>query len=236
MMKRFLIGFFVLFALLMASTATAKVFAVEIEEFGGFSDPYSHRFYTQTLPLIEQQYGSQVRLVFRHYPFAFQPFSQEPAEASECARDQGVFRAYHNLAFENFPIQSIEQLKDFARTLNLDLVRFNACLDSHANRQRVLDDIAEGTQRGVSGTPTFFIGNQIIVGAQPLQAFQEAIENALRNQVRDQQAEPRIGPSNARVKIEAFMGFQDPFSGRFWRDTLPRILAHYPSEVQLVFT
>jgi protein-disulfide isomerase len=38
---------------------------------------------------------------------------------------------------------------------------------------------AEGRALGVSSTPTFFINGRPLVGAQPVEAFREAIDAAL---------------------------------------------------------
>ena len=38
----------------------------------------------------------------------------------------------------------------------------------------------EGRAAGVSGTPTFIINGRRLVGSQPLEAFREAVEDALR--------------------------------------------------------
>jgi protein-disulfide isomerase len=39
--------------------------------------------------------------------------------------------------------------------------------------------VAEGRAAGVRGTPTFFVNGRRLVGAQPVEAFREAIEDAL---------------------------------------------------------
>jgi len=38
----------------------------------------------------------------------------------------------------------------------------------------------EGRAAGVSGTPTFFVNGKKLVGSQPLAAFREALQDALR--------------------------------------------------------
>jgi len=43
----------------------------------------------------------------------------------------------------------------------------------------VKEDLADGQSAGVSGTPTFFINGQQLVGAQPFEAFQQIIEQEL---------------------------------------------------------
>jgi predicted DsbA family dithiol-disulfide isomerase len=56
---------------------------------------------------------------------------------------------------------------------------FAACVESHRHRDAVLADLAEGRAAGVRGTPTFFVNGRRLVGAQPLQVFQKAVQDAL---------------------------------------------------------
>jgi protein-disulfide isomerase len=41
-------------------------------------------------------------------------------------------------------------------------------------------DFQEGQGLGINGTPTFFVNDQVLVGLQPLEVFEQAIEDALR--------------------------------------------------------
>ncbi|GEM_PF-6055060 len=209
---------------------------MKIEEFGGFDDPFSQKFYAQTLSQIQSAYGKKIELVFRHFPLDFQQYSQVTAQASECSREQGKFREYHNLLFENRDF-SDKALQEYAVKLGLDADKFASCLSSGAEKEKVSKDFADGSARGVSGTPTFFLsgpkGNEKVVGAQEYGVFKQAIETVLNGQpadkskpspeAADQQAEPRIGVGT-RVTITTYFGFQDPYSAKFVNDTMDIIL------------
>jgi protein-disulfide isomerase len=56
---------------------------------------------------------------------------------------------------------------------------FKACMESGAMRERVNADASEGQRLGVTGTPSFLINGKPLVGAQPFEAFQQAIDAAL---------------------------------------------------------
>ena len=67
----------------------------------------------------------------------------------------------------------------------MDATKFNSCLDSGKYTQEVQKDFADGTQVGVSGTPSFYIGKrggqaQNIVGAQPYSALKQTIDQLLK--------------------------------------------------------
>jgi protein-disulfide isomerase len=100
-------------------------------------------------------------------------------EAARCAGAQGRYWPYHDMLFERQPNFQREQLIDYAIDLNLDRERFTRCVDDHEYRAGVEADFAEGRDLGVRGTPTFFVNGTPLVGAQPVEGFRAAIDDAL---------------------------------------------------------
>jgi protein-disulfide isomerase len=101
-------------------------------------------------------------------------------EAARCAGEQGRYWAYHDVLFERQPRFERDDLVAYAINLNLDRERFERCLDGHTMRAAVEADLAEGRALGVRSTPSFLINGKPLVGAQPVEAFRVAIDNALR--------------------------------------------------------
>jgi protein-disulfide isomerase len=110
-------------------------------------------------------------LVYKHSAFLGQE-SVWAAQAAECAADQGKFWQYHDLLFD--------KLVGFAKELGLDMTKFEPCLKNDQTLARVQADQEEGSEAGVRGTPTFFINSVPLVGAQPIENFRSAIEQALK--------------------------------------------------------
>jgi len=158
---------------------------VTILEFSDFQCPYCGRFFNQVEPKIARQYieSGKVRFGYLHFAFLGQE-SLWAAEASECAADQDAFWEYHDKLFdsqngENRGAFSKENLKQFAADLGLDTKAFNQCLEGGKYTQYVQSQVNIGRQIGVQSTPTFLINGQAVIGAQPFEAFQQAIENSL---------------------------------------------------------
>ena len=103
----------------------------------------------------------------------------QAAEAGECAHEQGKFWEMHDLLFSTQATISIENSKQLAVQLGLNVDQFNQCMDSHKYTQEVQADMNDGNALSVSGTPTFFINGLRLVGAQPLSAFTSVIDQEL---------------------------------------------------------
>ncbi len=132
-----------------------------LTEFGDFQCPHCARFGLAVLPALERDLigPGTVRFEYRHYPF-LGPESFDAAEASECARDQGVFREYHDVLLQLTAREerlTRERLVSTARDLGLETLRFSLCLESGEKKARVLEDLEYGSNLGVRGTPTLFL-------------------------------------------------------------------------------
>ncbi len=81
---------------------------------------------------------------------------------------------------ENRGAYAKANLKRFAAELGLDQARFGACLDSDKYLAKVRAETKAGKDQGVTGTPTFFINGQRLVGAQPYEQFVQVINVFLK--------------------------------------------------------
>jgi len=123
-----------------------------------------------------------VKIVYKDFPLAIHANAQKAAEASRCAAEQGKYWEYHDRMFSNQSTLAPDNLKKFAADLQMDTAQFDSCLDSSKYAPAVAKDVAEGNRVGVTGTPAFFVNGRFLSGAQPFNAFQEAIEDALAAQ------------------------------------------------------
>jgi len=153
---------------------------VTVVEFSDFQCPFCRTFSEGTLPALVAAYGDRVRFVYRDFPLAaLHPDAQKAAEAAQCAFAQGMFWPYHDRLFRFQRALDVAALKEHARAVGLNGAVFDACLDSGRYAREVLDDVADGRAYGVTGTPTFFINDRMVVGAQPFAVFQQVIEEEL---------------------------------------------------------
>ncbi len=179
---------------------------VALVEFSDFECPYCSRFAQDVLPEIERVYVKTGRVLFayRHLPLeAIHRRAVRAAAAADCAGQQGRFWEMHDQLFRNPKALDDIALRAHADELKIDSNGFMQCLDGPA-LAKVRSDVAVAAALGVSGTPTFFVGSVTgggvlatnkLIGAQPLSAFVEALDGALKAQ---DGRSPQVAPGDSR--------------------------------------
>lgn len=159
---------------------------VTIIEYSDFQCPYCGRFSDETEDLIIENYVAtgQVYFVYRSMGNFLSDNiarsvggvagseSKDSAAAAYCAGDQGMYWEFHDILFANWAGEeegafAPRRLEAFGEALNLDMVAFNECISSDKYSDKVFQDGIDGAAAGVSGTPAFFVNDQVISGAQP---------------------------------------------------------------------
>jgi protein-disulfide isomerase len=130
---------------------------VTLVEYGDFECPYCGMAH----PIVQkaqQQLGSDLRFVFRHFPLAeAHPHARAAAQAAEAAGAQGKFWEMHDALFEHQDALEAEDILSYAESLGLDRAKFARDLEAPAYAKKVRDDFRSGVRSGVNGTPTFFV-------------------------------------------------------------------------------
>lgn len=153
---------------------------ITIVEFSDFYCGFCTRFATETLPLLQEQYGEQIRFVYRDLPIIGGQVSFDAAIAGNCAYDQGKFWEFHNLIFANNGARDRDTFIAFSGELGMDPEAFAVCLDDTAKQEEVTLDYLDGQALGIQGTPAFFINGRSVSGAQPFNTFALVIDAELK--------------------------------------------------------
>ena len=121
-----------------------------------------------------------MRIEWRDFPYRGQE-SVNAALAARAAQEQGMFWEYHDLLYENQKSPnsgafSDEKLLGFAREAGLDTEQFEESFKSGRYEPVVNEDFRKALDAGIQGTPSFDINGRILVGPQPLETFEQVIE------------------------------------------------------------
>jgi len=149
---------------------------VTIVEYSSHTCGHCIDFHNDTFPLLVDKYvkTGQVRFVLR----LVSPL--ELGMSVLCANEQEKFPEFNEHLFARIEeLESVDGLKEMAGTLGLDQDAFSQCLDSERYKDRVNQWFDQVGEDGVEGTPTFFINGQKLIGNQPLEVFEQIIEEAL---------------------------------------------------------
>src|SRR3990167_3468683 len=156
---------------------------VTIVEYSDLECPYCKSFHPSMIRLMNE-YSNQVRWIYRHFPLSFHVNAQKEAEAAECAGKLGgneKFWAYIDKIFERTTSNgtgfALDALAPLAKELGLNEARFKTCLDGGEFAAHVQQDLQEGADFGVNGTPTTFVNGQPVEGAVPYEQLKAVVES-----------------------------------------------------------
>lgn len=158
-----------------------------IEVFSDFQCSHCQTAATELIPRLVPDYVNtgKVRVTFRNFP-RIGPESLAAAKAAVCAGDQGQFWAYHDKLFavQRTPGAYLAgNLLAYARELGLDTAAWSQCIKTDDVDKRVAADLSDGRERGLRGTPTFYITaggrTQTVEGAVPYDQFLQVVNAAV---------------------------------------------------------
>ncbi|MFA6383263.1 MAG: thioredoxin domain-containing protein [Parcubacteria group bacterium] len=155
---------------------------VKVVVYSDFQCPYCKLFWS-TLRDTIKQYEGEVLFGYKELPLSIHPQANDAALAAQCALEQNKFWEYGDKLFGDQDdwtnIADTQKFKEYAKTLGLNTVQFNQCLDSKKYQNKIDNSVSEATGFGVSGTPATFINSQFKNGVTSADDLKTAIEEEL---------------------------------------------------------
>lgn len=152
---------------------------VTLVEFSDYQCPFCKRVRPTIFRLLDE-YKGKLRYVFADFPLSFHKDAKKAHEAAHCAGDQEKYFEYSRKLFDNQTAIKVEDLKKYAKELQLNTKEFDQCLDSGKHAKDVEKLAEAGAAAGVSGTPAYFINGIMLSGALPYDSFKEIIDAELK--------------------------------------------------------
>lgn len=166
--------------------------SVTIDVFEDFQCP-ACQYYTdsiETLIIQNLLSSGDVKYTFHNYPFldgngaGNNGESDQSANASMCANEQGKFWEMHSVIYANWNGENQGNLSDvrlvaMAEAAGLEMDAFNDCFRSNKYQDDIQADFELGQTMGVSGTPSVFV-NGVKVGQPGKIATYQEIADAVQ--------------------------------------------------------
>jgi uncharacterized protein YkwD/Mg-chelatase subunit ChlD len=158
---------------------------VVLVEYSSFQCPFCARFAQEVLPQIQDQYIKTGKVLYILKDFPLSDWNLD-AQAAACAGAQGpeAFWAMHDRLFAEQKnwlghADAVDKFKSYAAELGLDRTAFEICLNSGDFAEIITSEKAAAVKRGIRGTPTFFINDQLLIGLVPVEVMASQIDAAL---------------------------------------------------------
>ncbi len=131
-----------------------------IVEFADYQCPHCQKAVKELDDLLVK-YKGKISLAFRNDPLVHHEHARDAAMAALAAGRQGKFWQMHDLIFDKqsdmeSPSFMVINFEDYARTLHLDISRFERDAQDKTLASELDQDISAAHSQGVTQTPTFY--------------------------------------------------------------------------------
>lgn len=158
---------------------------ITLVEYGSYDCPYC-RAANERVAELRDEFGDEMRYVWRHRPIPGSDLALRAADLAERAALRGKFWAAHVELMTRSPALSEDDLRAVATKLELDAepqrVEVDEELRAHEHVER---DIASARSSGVHVTPTWYINGRKYLGLWDSSEFTNALLGTLGQRVRD---------------------------------------------------
>ncbi len=158
---------------------------VKVILFSDFQCPYSKMFYEQSFKKILEDYKDKVLFVYKQLPLDFHERAKQASMASECAGEQGKFWEMADKLYatqkdwSDSKASADAKFKAYAASFGLSMSKFNECMSQSKFEDKISADSDQAKEFGISGTPSFFVGDQFSGGVVGYEEMKKMIEEQL---------------------------------------------------------
>ncbi len=124
-----------------------------------------------------QEEDPRVRVVYKNFPILGEA-SELAAKAALASQAQGMHQAFHEALLASQTDMTTAEILKIAVTIGLDAKRLEADMANPAWQAVIDKNRALATELGISGTPGFIVGTELVPGALDLNGLKELIARA----------------------------------------------------------
>ena len=156
---------------------------ITIVEFTDFGCSFCRRHHQFTFRQLVDEFveRGKVFYVVKQFPIT-SPQGELAALAAICAGEQGTYWAMHNALFAAGDVWDSDastahrQIMTIAADLGLDRAELQACIERPSTQDVIARHVSEAHALHIFGTPVFFVNNQLLSGAQPIERWRELLQ------------------------------------------------------------
>jgi len=128
-----------------------------------------------TLDQIRAESGDKLALIIRPY-FKNSSLADQAQTAVDCAGEQGKWVEMRALLFAQAKNKQLSagSFSAYAEQISLNAGDFTSCLTKNQKSVKIEQLIQEAETYKVQGTPTMFVGEEVILGARPYEDFTDS--------------------------------------------------------------
>jgi protein-disulfide isomerase len=152
---------------------------VVIVEFADFECPHC-AVMKNVLKELFEKHNQDLVIYFKQFPLPFHANAKLASQATLAAHKQGAFWQMHDLIFDNQSTLNPEIFKNFATQLGLNVEKFLADMNDPAIQVEIENQMKEGMQNGLTGTPTVFINGRLYRGETNVEKLSAKVLEALK--------------------------------------------------------
>jgi protein-disulfide isomerase len=148
---------------------------VKLVVFFDYACPYCKQGHADVSRLLRED--PRLMVIYRDFP-VLSPASTEAAMASLSAASQGSYRKFHDAMFESPGRVSLARTLGIVKGVGLSEERTTSDLKNTALKAEIDRNLVLGRELGLTGTPSYVVGNRILSGAVGYDRLKEAIAAA----------------------------------------------------------
>jgi len=145
---------------------------VTLVEFFDYNCPYCRRVAPTVVELEEADPG--LRLVYKEFPI-LGPGSEFAARAALAARKQGKYVPFHKALMRATDQVTEPTVMEIAREVGLDTERLEQDMRDPAIQEAIARNLQLANALGITGTPSFVVGDRMVPGAADFRTLQGLI-------------------------------------------------------------
>jgi protein-disulfide isomerase len=152
-----------------------------------FQCPFCKQWHDESYRAVYDEYvrPGKIKVAYVNYPLTQHQHAMATAEAAMCASAQGKFWQYHDALFatqkdwESSVPTPTALLDSIAGAVGLDRAAWKQCVKSGKMESLIMADRDRAAAAGVQSTPSFLLGDRVLLGVQPIGILRAALDSEI---------------------------------------------------------